>query len=171
MSIAQTVRLATAPYPRVWPDFGLGTSMFGTSAGAQEDARALQRIGTKLRLSRNETIFNEGDPAEGFYKVVSGAVRLCKHMADGRRQIVQFLFAGDFFSLADFDQHSFAAEAVTDVVLVSYAQRQVAQLNEERGSVRKSFLTLLSQRICTVQDHLMLLGRQTAKESASPRFC
>jgi CRP-like cAMP-binding protein len=73
--------------------------------------------------------------------------------------------------LADFDQHSFAAEAVTDVVLVSYAQRQVAQLNEERGSVRKSFLTLLSQRICTVQDHLMLLGRQTAKESASPRFC
>jgi CRP/FNR family transcriptional regulator, anaerobic regulatory protein len=52
----------------------------------------------------------------------------------------------------------------TDVVLVAYSQRQVAQLSEERGSVRARFLTLLSQHICVMQDHLMLLGRQSAKE-------
>ena len=137
--------------------------MFGAAVEAGEDARALQQIGTKLRVSRNKTIFNEGDPAEYSYKVVSGTVRLCKHMTDGRRQIAQFLFPGDFFSFADFGEHSFTAEAVTDVVLVSYAQRQVAQLCEERRSVNQRLLTFLSQRICAMQDHLILLGCQAAK--------
>jgi hypothetical protein len=38
--------------------------MFGTSVGAEDDVRAPQQIGTKLRISRNETIVNDGDSGE-----------------------------------------------------------------------------------------------------------
>jgi CRP/FNR family nitrogen fixation transcriptional regulator len=129
-----------------------------------DDDQQLHRIGSKLHFARGETIFNEGDPAEYAYKMVSGTVRLCKHMVDGRRQISQFLFPGDFFSFMELSEHNFTAEAVNDVVLTCYKQRQIERLGEERLSVRKRFAALLTRRVRDTQNHLVMLGRQTAKE-------
>src|SRR5262249_54949777 len=83
---------------------------------SDDDLKALHRIGSRIHFGRGETIFNEGDTAEYAYRVVSGTVRLCKHMPDGRRQIAQFLFAGEFFSFMDLREHSFSAEAVNDAI-------------------------------------------------------
>jgi CRP-like cAMP-binding protein len=129
-----------------------------------DDLRALQQVGIKVRFTRNETIFNEGDEAKNCYKVISGAVRLCKHMADGRRQIADFLLAGDFFGLMQFGNYKFSAEAVGNVVLMCYPQRQVAQLSSSMPNLRSRMLVLLSQLLLGMQDHLVMLGRQTAKE-------
>ncbi len=128
------------------------------------DVRALQQIGVKAHFARNETIFNEGDEAKYAYKVVSGAVRLCKHMADGRRQIADFLLPGDFFGFLQFGFYSFTAEAIGDVVVMCYPQRQLEQISSSTPSLRKRLLVLLSQRLLAMQDHLVMLGRQTAKE-------
>jgi CRP-like cAMP-binding protein len=163
MSIAEAVRPAS-PSPLAWPVIGGKGNLIGNSMGADEDVRALQRIGTKTRIARNETIFSQGDAADYAYKVVSGIVRLCKHMADGRRHIAQFSYPGDFFSVMEFDEHCFTAEAVTDVVLMCYPQRQLAALCDERPTVRRRFFTLLSQRLSEMENHLTVLGRQTAKE-------
>jgi CRP-like cAMP-binding protein len=166
MFTSEAVRLAAASpsQPLAWPVIGTRRTMIGTSSGAENDVRALQQIGTKLRVSRGKTIFNEGDPAENAYKVVNGTVRLCKHMADGRRQIAQFAFPGDFVSFMEGSEHNFTAEAVTDVVLMCYPQRQIDKLGVQKPSVRDRFLTLMCQRVCDMQNLLMVLGRQTAKE-------
>jgi len=147
-----------APEPR----FGLARGE--KLSNIDEDVRALQRIGVKTHIARNETIFNEGDEARYAYKVVSGAVRLCKHMADGRRQIADFLLPGDFFGFLQFGFYSFTAEAVGDVVVMCYPQRQLEQISSSTPSLRKRILVLLSQRLLGLQDHLVMLGRQTAKE-------
>jgi CRP/FNR family nitrogen fixation transcriptional regulator len=163
MSILETFRSASAT-PLAWPIVGGKGMEFGTSAGVDEDVRALQQIGTKARIARNEAIFRQGDPVECAYKVVSGVVRLCRHMSGGRRHIAQFSFPGDFFSIMDFQEHSFTAEAVSDVVLMCYPHAKLAALGNDRPSVRRRFLTLVSQRLCEMENHLTVLGRQTAKE-------
>jgi CRP/FNR family nitrogen fixation transcriptional regulator len=134
------------------------------SSPVDEDLRALQQVGIKVRFARNETIFSDGDEATNCYKVISGAVRLCKHMSDGRRQIADFLLAGDFFGFMQFGNYKFTAEAVGDVVLMCYPQRQVARLSSSMPNLRGRLLVLLSQRLLGMQDHLVMLGRQTAKE-------
>ena len=165
MSNVETFPRSNAlPEPLAWPVIGGKGLAFGNSLGAEADIQALQRIGVKSRIARNRTIFMRGDAAEYSYKVVSGVVRLCKHMADGRRHIAQFSFPGDFFSFMESGLHSFTAEAVTDVVVMCYPKREMENLNEERPSVRRRFLTLLSQRLCEMENHLTVLGRQTAKE-------
>jgi CRP-like cAMP-binding protein len=131
---------------------------------AKLDDQALKRIGAKARFQANETIFNAGDVADQAYKVVSGTVRLCKHMPDGRRQIAQFLFPGDYFSFFALGEHNFTAEAVTDAVLVSYPQAQIERLGEEHPNLKARFYQILSQRVLDIQNHLTMLGRQTAKE-------
>jgi CRP-like cAMP-binding protein len=168
MSIADTAQLGGFRTPRLsgWRACGVqGVSR--SLATTDEGLIALQNIGTKLRFHHNQTIFNEGDAAEHAFRVVSGAVRLCKHLADGRRQIVQFLFPGDLFSFMELVGHSLTAEAVNDVVLTSYPQRQIVHLGTQDPNLRERFVALLSQRLHGMHDHLMLLGRQTALERVS----
>lgn len=150
--------------PFSWSTLGRTAPGTSKSLPIDEDLRALQQIGTKVRFARNETIFNDGDEATNCYKVISGAVRLCKHMADGRRQIADFLLAGDFFGFMQFGHYKFTAEAVGNVVLMRYPQRQVARLSSSMPNLRGRLLVLLSQRLLGMQDHLVMLGRQTAKE-------
>jgi len=126
------------------------------SSGGEEDVQALHRFGTKIRVSRGRTIFNQGDSAEYAYKVISGAVRLCRHLSDGRRQIAQFLFPGDFFNIVATSPNGFTAEAVSDAVLMSFPRRQLQKFREERASVQERFMTLLSQRVLDAQNHLMV---------------
>jgi CRP-like cAMP-binding protein len=146
-----------------WPIAG-GKPRFGSSVGGDADVQALNRLGTKIRVPHGRMIFGEGDPAEHAYKVVSGCVRLSRHISDGRRQVTQFLFPGDFFSFMEFGEHSFTAEAVNDLVLMAFPQKALLKLRNERANVQERFLTLVAQRVLDAHAHLVILGRATAKE-------
>jgi CRP-like cAMP-binding protein len=131
---------------------------------AQDDLKALDKIGIKLRFARNETVFSEGDEAAFSYRVVSGAIRLCKHLIDGRRQISDFVLPGDYCGFLHLEEHRFTAEATSDLEVVAYPHRQVEALGESMLSMRHRLTDFLSRRLMGVQDHLIMLGRQTAKE-------
>ena len=131
---------------------------------AQDDLEALDKIGIKLRFARNETIFSEGEEAAFSYRVVSGAIRLCKHLIDGRRQISDFVLPGDYCGFLQLDEHRFTAEATSDLEVTAYPHRQVEVLGESMPSMRHRLTDFLSRRLMGIQDHLIMVGRQTAKE-------
>jgi CRP-like cAMP-binding protein len=128
------------------------------------DAAALQRVAVKVRFRRNETVFSDGDPAHHAYKMISGVVRLCKHMPDGRRQIAGFRLPGEFFGLMESGEYRYTAEAVSDIVLSSYPQHQLATLADERPALRRQFVGAVVRHIEEMEEQIVLLGRQTAKE-------
>jgi len=130
----------------------------------QDDLKALDKIGIRLRFARNETVFSEGDEAAFSYRVVSGAIRLCKHLVDGRRQISDFVLPGDYCGFLHLDEHRFTAEATSDLEVIAYPHRQVEALGERMPSMRRRLTDFLSRRLMGVQDHLIMLGRQTARE-------
>jgi CRP/FNR family nitrogen fixation transcriptional regulator len=124
----------------------------------------LKAIGTISRFARNETIFSEGDPANASFKVVSGAVRLCKVLPDGRRQIADFRLAGDFFGLEATEEYALTAEALGDVVAVRYSRARLDRLEDEQADVRRDLMGVLRRDLTAAQMHLIMLGRQTAME-------
>src|SRR5580700_3040328 len=79
---------------------------------------ALEQIGARRSFERDDDIYAEGDRADCWYKVVSGTVRICKLMADGRRHIAEFCYAGDCFGLDSEAWRTFSAEAVGDVIVL-----------------------------------------------------
>ncbi len=137
------------------------------SFAPSEDYRSLDEVGTTVTFARNETIFNEGDSAKYAYKLVSGAVRLCKLLADGRRQITDFYLDGEMFGFLDLDSYDFSAEAITNVVLIRYARSHVRRLEEEDGAFRREMTSMLHQRLSRTHTLLVMLGRQTVKERIS----
>ncbi|HEY4920623.1 MAG TPA: cyclic nucleotide-binding domain-containing protein [Xanthobacteraceae bacterium] len=74
----------------------------------------IEMMGAPMTFRRNGEIYGEGEPADCACKIVSGAVRTSKGLADGRRQIGAFYLAGDVFGLEVGEEHGFSAEAITE---------------------------------------------------------
>ncbi len=97
----------------------------------------LTGFGTRMAVKRGQEIFGEGNTADSCYRVVEGSVRLVKLMADGRRQVCEFLKADDLLGFETDDEHFFSAEAVSDCLLVRYPRRAVETLlAEDKGFAR-----------------------------------
>src|SRR5579862_4762662 len=96
-----------------------GSAARGIAQSGQLDVLlGFDRIGHRHSLARNAEIFAEGDPADCWYKVISGTVRLCKLLADGRRHVAEFYFSGDCFGLENMTERLFSAEAVSAVIVM-----------------------------------------------------
>jgi len=125
---------------------------------------ALDRIGKAMSLARGETLFYEGDDALYCFKVISGALRSCRVLADGRRHIAEFFRPGDFIALSAEDAYHFTAEAVTETKLMRYPRHSVEQMTEAQPRLNRCLLDLLGRSLSAAQRQMLLLGRKNAVE-------
>jgi len=125
---------------------------------------ATPATGLPRMLAKGEELFAEGDPAEYFYKVVSGAIRTCKLLSDGRRQIDAFHLPGDVFGLEAGADHRFTAEALGDATLVAYRRSRLADLVAADPAFGNQVMASMMKCLGRAQDHMLLLGRKTAQE-------
>ena len=130
----------------------------------EDELAALDALGASRRLGRGQELFAEGDRAGSYFKVVSGAIRLLRLMPDGRRHVVEFLVAGDYFGLSPQAAYPYSAEAVIDAAVVCVPRRGVEQLIGRRPGLARRLLELLSRELISAQDQLLLLGRKNAQE-------
>lgn len=124
-------------------------------------------VGTVQNIPQDREIFSEGTGAEYFYKVVSGVVRTCRFLVDGRRQIDAFHVAGDIFGFEPGTQHLLSAEAVTDCTLIAYRRQKVDMLVSSDKLLSRELLTVAMRGMAKAQHHSMLLGRRGAMEKVA----
>ena len=149
--------------------YGNGTAKtergFTIAQSGQLDALvALERIGTRLSVSRNAEIYAEGSRADCWYKVISGAVRICKLLADGRRHIAEFCFTGDCFGVDNASERVYSAEAVDDVIIMRYARGATEQLVDQSPAVARLLREVMLRDLATAHSRTLLLGRMTAPQ-------
>jgi len=119
--------------------------------------------GIQMVLGKGEELFAEGDDAEFFYQVVSGAIRTYKLLSDGRRQIDAFHLRGDIFGLEAASKHRFSAEAIGGATVIAYRRGRLSALIED-DAFRDRIMTATLRSLERAHDHMMLLGRKTAQE-------
>ena len=126
----------------------------------------LDMMGSQMRFGRNVEIYGEGEPAEYLYKVVSGAVRTYKVLADGRRQIGAFYLPGDIFGLEAGDEHAFSAEAVSDSQVLVIKRSAVMDLAARDSSVAQQLWTVTGRELQRAQEHVLLLIKSAQERVA-----
>jgi CRP-like cAMP-binding protein len=77
-----------------------------------EDLARIVNISTLRHYAKRETVFREGDRADGFFVTVSGSVKVFKISEDGKEQVLHILEAGQSFAEATiFEGGGFPANA------------------------------------------------------------
>ncbi|MGO9133183.1 MAG: helix-turn-helix domain-containing protein [Methylovirgula sp.] len=145
---------------------------------SRNDSRSIPQIGTEIELlaghpltagaqfsyRADEEIYGEDEPAEFIYKVVSGAVRSYKLLADGRRQIGAFHLAGDLFGLEASSTHQLTAEAIVETKVVLLKRRALDTLAAENVRIAYKLWTAAAENLRSAEQRMLLLGRKTAQE-------
>jgi len=129
-----------------------------------DELAKLAAVATTSNISGDQTIFQEGDPAEALFNVTGGTVKLYKLLPDGRRQITGFLFPGDFLGIAAADIYAYTAEAVGPVKLCRFPRGRFERLLEDIPHLERQLLSVASNELAQAQDQMLLLGRKSAKE-------
>ena len=153
----------------------LGRSHLGGSLPWQNrprmEARALggamECIGAPMLFRRHAEIYGEGEPADYLYKVMTGVVRTCKVLADGRRQVGGFYLRGDTFGLETGAEHAYSAEAITECrVLVAKHSTLIARAKTDH-EVAFQLWMLTGGELRRLQDHVLLLIKNAPERVAA----
>src|SRR4051794_25891667 len=117
-----------------------------------------------FKYPKDTEIFGQAEPAEYIYQVVEGAVRTHKLLSDGRRQIGAFHLPGDIFGLENGDFHRFTAEAIVDTTVRLVRRQSLEYVAKNDPAMVRSLLTMTTANLEHVENHMLLLGRQNARE-------
>lgn len=114
--------------------------------------------------SPRQTIVEEGQTADHLINIVSGTVKLIRSLSDGRVQIVGFLKRGDFLGIPPGGHYSVGAEAITPVETCTFSRPAFERVLNEFPTLERRLFDLASNDIAAARDHLLLLGRKSARE-------
>jgi CRP/FNR family transcriptional regulator len=129
-----------------------------------QEFQQLAAIVLSRTVAPRRTIIQEGDDAQFLMNVVSGTVKVFRALPDGRAQIIGFLSEGDFLGMPPADVYAASAESITAVELCSFPRRAFARLLKEYPTLEHRLFDLASNEIAAAHDHILLLGRKTARE-------
>ena len=125
---------------------------------------ALVLDGLHLSHGRDETVFDEGQSADRVYQLISGSLRTCRILRDGRRQIEAFHFPGDVFGLESGTAYRVSAQTLSATLVRVMPRAALEALAAERGDVARRLLALTTDSLRRSQDHVLMLGRRAACE-------
>jgi len=119
--------------------------------------------GFSAEYARGVEIYGEGETSTHYYMVVSGAVRIYKMLADGRRQVCAFRLSGDFFGLEADDAHVFSAEAIVKSRIVLIKRSILFARAERDKEIAQKLRSISHDELMRVQAHVLMLIK-TARE-------
>lgn len=129
-----------------------------------DEIHQISGISKNILKNSKQAICNEGETANYLYNIKHGCVRISKMLSDGRRQIIGFLFPGEFFGLACDNGYGYSAESITNVELCQMPRTKIFAKFSELPKLGHKMLDITRAELQITQDQMLLLGRKTAKE-------
>ena len=126
----------------------------GVAAEARE---ALASTLTYADYSRGDTVFAEGEQGDTLYIVLSGKVKVGRHAADGRENMLSVMGPSDMFgelSLFDPGPRTATATVLTDARLASLAHSSLRPWINDRPEIAEQLLRVLARRLRRTNDAL-----------------
>jgi len=129
---------------------------------------SLESLSTIARFAPGDLIYLSGDPADFWYRILSGACRKCAYGRTGGRQIVDFLRPGDLFGYDAQGVHSFSAEAIVPgTTIARYPRCNAERVADSDPQVARRIRELAFGSVLRAQKRLLILGRARALEKVS----
>ncbi len=132
---------------------------------------SLQKLATRLEVSRGQMLFYEGDDSQYLFQVLSGTVKEYAITVDGCCQILDFHFKGDLFGAADEQGHPCSAQAVTKSVLLRFPKQGVERLLQSDAEVSALYMSAILRKLRGAVWQSVTLGQRSATTRLKSFLC
>jgi len=119
-----------------------------------------------LRLSEGQTLIQEGQLDAPLYTLREGWAFRFKTLSDGRRQILNFLLAGDFIGVQQkmSDAAAHGVEILTDAVFCVFQRDSLWEIHRRSPTMGFNLTWLTAHEESLVDDTLLSVGQRSAEE-------
>ena len=120
-----------------------------------DDLRRVEGIASVRRHAKKESVFREGDRADGFFVVASGRVKVFKLSEEGKEQVLHLLGPGQSFAEATiFEGGTYPAhaEALDETELVYLPKRLFIDMLEKNPRIALRMMASLSRWLKRMTD-------------------
>lgn len=120
----------------------------------------------ELTVEAGSMLFLEGASSAHLYTVLSGSAFRYKSLPDGRRQILNYCFPGDFIGLQGsvMDEMQHSIEAMSDMVLCVFQREGLWRLFETHAGLSFDVTWLAARSEQILDQQLLSVGRRSAIE-------
>ena len=120
----------------------------------------------ELRLPAGQTLIHEGQTEAPLYTLLDGWAFRFKTLRDGRRQILNFLLAGDFIGVQQKmgDAAAHGVETLTDAQFCIFQRDALWELHRKSPTMGFNVTWLTAHEESLVDDTLLSVGRRSAEE-------
>src|SRR5918998_3200380 len=111
---------------------------------------ALSKQLQPVDFPRGHVVFNEGEPGDRLYIIVSGKVKLGRRSADGRENLLTIMGPSDMFgelSIFDPGPRTSSATTITEVRAVSMDREALRAWIKDRPEISEQLLRVLARRL------------------------
>jgi CRP-like cAMP-binding protein len=133
----------------------------------QEELALLQFIKrSEKSLKAGDTLIHEGQTNTRLFTLLQGWAYRFKTLSDGRRQILNFLLAGDFIGVQQkmSDAAAHGVVTLTDANFCVFDRDALWELHRSQPSMGFNITWLTAHEESLVDDNLLSLGRRSAEE-------
>jgi CRP/FNR family nitrogen fixation transcriptional regulator len=126
--------------------------------------QAFKVAGWFVRFRRDVEIQADGEPAEYFYRVETGAVRTYKLLNDGRRQIIAFHLPGDVVELEAGRGYRLSAAAAATSLITVAKRSAIVGMAQRSPDLSTEIWRRIGSDLHFAHEQLLALGRKNADE-------
>jgi len=123
----------------------------------------------ELVAEMGATLLSEGSHSAHLYTLLSGWAFRYKTLADGRRQILNYMLPGDLVGLQGtiIGEMQHSVEALSSLVLCVFQRDRLSELFRNHPGLGFDITWLAAREERMLDDHLLSLGRRSAVERAA----
>jgi CRP/FNR family transcriptional regulator len=119
---------------------------------------------TFRRIEAKEYVFCDGDPRTHIFHVEQGVIALSKVLGDGRRQIIDFAYPGDYIGLGLREDYIFDAQAICLAKVKCIPAATLEQGAASDPDLALKLYKAVSAELATARNLLVCVGQGTAME-------
>lgn len=120
--------------------------------------------GTIRRIEAKEHVFCDGDPRTHVFRIEEGVIALSKLLGDGRRQIIEFAYPGDYIGLGTLREHIFDAQATCATKVRCLSAAALEQEAARDAGLALRLYKAVSAELAAARSLLVSVGQQSAME-------
>jgi CRP/FNR family transcriptional regulator, nitrogen fixation regulation protein len=134
-------------------------------ANTPHPLQSLDAIAAIRPCHMRQEICRQGQMANTWYRVLAGAASCCIIKSDGRRQIVDLLFPGDFFGFTACAEYDYSVEtAASGTIVAGYPRKRVETLADSNPKLTRQLRQIAFDALSRRQEQLLIVGRVTVPQ-------
>lgn len=121
-------------------------------------------VAHRINVDEDSYLLHEEDPTKYVYNLSAGVGTLERLASDGRRQIMAFIYPGDYVGLMSGAYYSVSARALTPISACKWHIRDLQNLYPDFPELEVRVHEIATRVLAATMDQIFVLGRKNAVE-------